>query len=220
MNLLTILFSSILHIILVLIFEGVFLFLILLPIINNIVKNITLQTHLPLYNNVLENNLLLPMQIPSPPSNNIYNCKTGKYDINPNYIIQNTQYNDKMNKFLSSQFNLGNIKNVLTTSQNKLLESCINNEQTFIEKQKKVPSIVYILIMLSIVTLFGIVIMISKKFNIPINYKFSIINSIIVFILICGYSTLLLWYSVFTQPYHVNINNKLFQTFKNVYNSI
>jgi hypothetical protein len=201
-------------------FEGVFLFVILIPIINNIVEITTLESHLPLYNNVLGENLLLQVQMPKPPSINIYNCKNGKYDIfNPDYINQSKKYNNDLIKF-ASKYNLDNIKDIFTNDQKSLLQSCVNKETNFLEKQLKVPLVVYIIIILSLIALFIIILLISKKFNIPINYKFSIINSIIVFVLICGYASLLLWYSVFAQPYILNVNNSLFKSFLDYYNSV
>jgi hypothetical protein len=56
--------------------------------------------------------------------------------------------------------------------------------------------------------------------NIKIDYSFIIINSIIVFALICGVAFFILWSIVFTQPYTLDINVKLYKTFLDMYNSV
>ena len=51
MNLLTICFTSIIHIILVLIFEGILLFVILLPLINGFVSNAVKESNYSIISN-------------------------------------------------------------------------------------------------------------------------------------------------------------------------
>jgi hypothetical protein len=212
MNLLTILFSSIIHIILVLVFEGVFLFAILIPIINRITKPIIVDINQQIYNNFDKSNL--PQEkLPQYPSYWIYDKNIGDYIRNPNYDQQLNDYWDKMDNFND------NTKDIFTPSQKTILKYGVVDETGFINQQINKPYIMYGLILLVLVTSFIIIIIISKKYNIYIDYKFSMINSIIVFFLICGYAGALLWYSVFSQSYVIDINKKIFKNVLDIYNS-
>ena len=189
-----------------------------MPLIKKIANNMILQSQLPLFNNIIEQNHLLPVQISKIPLTNIFNCKTGKYNINPNLDIQNLQYNNELVK-LSSHFNINKIKDVLTQNQFKVLQNSIIVETKLIENNKYLPHFRYTILIVFMVLLLITIYNISKYYNIKINYKFTIINSIIVFLIICLYASLFLWYSVFSQPYVININKNLAKTFLDVFNS-
>jgi len=192
MNLLTICFTSIIHIILVLIFEGILLFVILLPLINGFVSNAVKESNYSIYKQL------------HPDSNNqkvfywIWDYKTEKLIVNPEYY---------------------KLKTIFTPNERTILRSGVIDETIFLNTQKYKPYIIYSILCLSLVIIFVILLIISKKYSIEIDYKFSIINSIIVFILIGGYAGALLWYSVFTQPYVVNINKNIFQILLDTWNS-
>ena len=111
------------------------------------------------------------------------------------------------------------LQTIFTPNERTILRSGVIDETIFLNTQKYKPYIIYSILCLSLVIIFVILLIISKKYSIEIDYNFSIINSIIVFILIGGYAGALLWYSVFTQQYVVNINKNIFQILLDTWNS-
>lgn len=214
MNLVTTIFSALLHIILVLVFEGVFLFAILYPILDWIVN----------YQTIFINNRIGDYMV----ANKI---PTGKI------ILPGPQFNDpKAPGYTSSKDNyayfyyyfnyIENNNNrypkkepILEDNTKPLMAYCAIDEYKFLKKQKYIPHLIYGALLLVLCIMIGLVIIISNKLNINIDYKFSIINSIIVFILIGGYAGALLWYCVFSQSYVLNIVAKFYSIFLDVYNS-
>jgi len=212
MNLLTILFSSVIHIILVLIFEGILLFVILLPLINKFVANAVRESNKTIYKQLNPNF--------SDYAYWIFDNKTNSWIINPDYTDSFYWLWDYRTNSRYVNPNYGKLKTIFTPSQKTLLRYGVVDETNFLKTQKYKPYIIYGVLCLSLFIIFIILVIISKKYNIEIDYKFSIINSIIVFILIGGYAGALLWYSVFTQPYIVNINKNIFETLLDTWNSI
>jgi len=212
MNLLTILFSSVIHIILVLIFEGILLFVILLPLINKFVANAVRESNKTIYKQLNPNF--------SDSKYWIFDNKTNSWIINPDYTDSFYWLWDYRTNSRYVNPNYGKLKTIFTPSQKTLLRYGVVDETNFLKAQKYKPYIIYGVLCLSLFIIFIILVIISKKYNIEIDYKFSIINSIIVFILIGGYAGALLWYSVFTQPYIVNINKNIFETLLDTWNSI
>ena len=215
MNLLTICFTSIIHIILVLIFEGILLFVILLPLINRFVSNAVKESNTTIYDKM------------HPESKNkyiemwIWDSKTNSWKYNPEYLKKQNRYwiwdNEKQSWIVNPEYN--KLQTIFTPTETTILRSGVIDETIFLNTQKYKPYIIYSILCLSLVIIFVILLIISKKYSIEIDYKFSIINSIIVFILIGGYAGALLWYSVFTQPYVVNINKNIFQILLDTWNS-
>ena len=214
MNYLTIIFSSILHIILVLLFEGVFLFAILIPIIEKISKSITFKINYELY---LKKNKLTyfrpKMAYPIYPNYYIDNT----YTINPNYSTELKQYNIDLDKYYDEFVTLHDI---FTPAEKTILRYGVVDENIFLKTQTKMPYIMFGIILLILITAFIIIIFISKKYNIHIDYKFTLINSIIVFVLICGFAGSLLWYSVFSQSYKLDINKRMFKSLLDNYTNL
>jgi hypothetical protein len=205
MNYLTIVFSSILHIILVLLFEGVFLFAILIPLIAKISKRIARKLNAILYT---KKDNYFPGTVPRP-VHPVYPV----YYQNPNYNTELTQFYKDLEQYYKDENDFYyNLKTIFTPAETTMLRYGVVDETTFLKTQTKMPYIMFGLILLILITAFIIIIFISKKYKIPIDYKFTIINSIIVFLLICGFAASLLWYSVFSQSYKLDINKRMFQS--------
>ena len=139
-----------------------------------------------------------------------------KYVDNPNYdnshdkrISVNGKWIDNPNYTLYTLF---------TPSQKSILRYGVVDEVEYFSKQEYVSYIIYAFILLALVTLLITIVIISKKYNIPIDYKFSIINTIIVTILIGGYAFVVMWYSVF-NPYTLNIQKLIFENVMEFYKS-
>jgi hypothetical protein len=219
MNYLTIVFSSILHIILVLLFEGVFLFAILIPLIAKISKRIARKLNAILYT---KKDNYFPGTLPRPtyprrPQYMKYDPNTDNYIVNPNYNTELTHYYKDWKVYDDFYYNL---KTIFTPAEKTILRYGVVDETMFLKTQKKMPYIMFGIILLILITAFIIIIFISKKYKIPIDYKFTIINSIIVFLLICGFAASLLWYSVFSQSYKLDINKRMFQSVLDNYTNL
>ena len=183
MNYTTILINTIIHIILVLLFEGVFLFAILYPILRNTVKNITDNFTWNIINQIW-------------PTINWNNCTT-----------PNTKPQDLTNYYI-------------TPDLYTLIQIAEKNEQNYIDSTKKYPYIVYAIIMSVLVVLLSIMIFYSRYMDIYVNYKYIIINSFIIFLLICAVAAMILWLDVFTQDYKININKPFLDKFLEEYKSL
>lgn len=190
MELLTLLLSCSVHIILILLFEGVFLFAILFPILQRVANNMTRK-----YNELLFSKIL----------NNGYSNFVITPGSNPN------QYYIPYQSGLSYAF---------VDSINILIKACAIDETLYNRIQQYMPHIIYA-ILLFVLVIFGVIIVIiSKKFNIKINYWFVIVNSIISFALICGYAFVVLWFILATQPYVLNLEGGIYKTLLEFYNSV
>jgi hypothetical protein len=183
MNYTTILINTIIHIILVLIFEGILLFIILYPILANKVENITNKFTWQIFSKIW-------------PTINWNKCNTSNnkpQDLTPYYI---------------------------TPEMYKLIQITEQNEQHYIESNKYYPYIIYATIMSVLVVLVISIIIISRNMNIYVNYKYIIISSFIIFLLICGIAITILWFDVFTQDYNININKPFLEKFLEEYKSL
>ena len=210
MNLLTTIFSALLHIILVLVFEGVFLFAILYPILDWIVNYQTIYINNRIGDYMLANKIpsgILPVPQFNDPEAAGYTSYKDNFEYFYYYysIINNSRYYKK--------------EKILADTTKPLIAYGAIDEYKFLNIQKNIPYIIYAILVFVLFIIVGLVIMISNKLNIKIDYKFSIINSIIVFILIGGYAGALLWYCVFSQSYVLNIVSKFYSIFLDVYNS-
>jgi hypothetical protein len=165
MNYPTILISCILHIVLVLIFEGIFLFVILYPILKDLSHNISNDIGNQIYNFVFNNILTF----------------------NPSEIT--------------------------------IMKSGYAAEKIYLSTQDYMPYIVFAILELSLIFTCIIVILLANYMNVKIDYWFIIINSIIVFGLICGIAFFILWNIIFTQPYTMDLYSKLCSAFLDTYNS-
>jgi hypothetical protein len=183
MNYIIILINTIIHIILVLIFEGVFLFGILYPILKskvlNLTNNFTWQIIHKFWDTIEWNKCSTP--------------NTKSQDLTPYFI---------------------------TPEEYALLQIVQNKEETYIDSHKYYPYIVYTIIMTVLIVLVIIIIIISIYMNIYVNYKYIIINSIIVFIFICAIAGTILWYDVFTQDYQIDITKPFLEKFLEEYKSL
>ena len=222
MNKLTIILNCIIHIILVLIFEGGFLFGVLYPILNILsnryLANINNYIYSILYPDDYYNlnyyiNYLTHFHCYSK-----YDkcCKTHKCKkhlmIDPVYqnLIENT----------NKDSNLKTFNNNINTNTNNitLFNNGYNKEQSYLSTQKNKPYMVYFIIQGCLVIFAIILIIISFYMNININYKFIMINSIIIFFVICIYAAAILWLDVFSQDYVLNIEKGIYQSFYDVFN--
>ena len=194
MNYPTIILSGILHIILVLIFEGIFLFVILYPILTKISDNISKTISRKIFEFLLKDpnysNLIV-----NPNKNNYYNIL-----IYNNYLLDNP-----------------NLK--FNSNVTYILKSGATDEKIYITTENYMPYIIFIMLEVLLIITGIILIYIANRFNIKIDYMFIIINSIIVFGLICGVAFFILWTIVFTQPYSMDINSKLYSKFLEIYYS-
>ena len=189
MNYTTILVNTVIHIILVLIFEGVFLFSILYPILANKVEDII---------NDFTWNILYRQIWPTinfskcswPPNPNI---TIKPEDLTPYYITQE-KYN--------------------------LIQLVEKEEQKHIDSNKNYPYVVYTIIMTFLIILVLIIIFISIYMDLYINYKYIIINSIIIFIFICAIAATILWFDVFSQDYQIDITKPFLEKFLEKYKSL
>ena len=185
MNYTTILVNTIIHIILVLIFEGVFLFVILYPILKNQVESIT---------NNFTWHILIDIIWP-------------KINWGPCY------YNSKSSgEALTPYF--------ITPEEYALLQIVQTKEEKYIDSHKYYPYIIYIILMSILIILVIIIIIISIYMNIYVNYKYIIVNSIIIFIFICAIAGTILWYDVFSQDYQIDITKPFLEKFLEEYKSL
>jgi len=114
--------------------------------------------------------------------------------------------------------NVDNLKTFNNDTKNMLFNNGYTKEQDYLSKQKNKPYMVYFIIQGCLVILAIILIFISFYMNININYKFIIINSIIIFFVICMYAAAILWLDVFSQDYVLNIEKGIYQSFNDVFN--
>lgn len=98
-----------------------------------------------------------------------------------------------------------------------MLESCAVDEKRYMMVQNYMPYIVFSVLVFSL--LIGTIIwfFITRQLGLFIDWKFVFITSIISFGLICGFAFAILWFVVFTQPYVMDLNAELFETFLEVY---
>jgi hypothetical protein len=184
MNYITIIINTIIHIILVLLFEGVFLFGILYPILKRKVKHITDKFTYDFYINKIM------------PSINWSKCSTPDNkpkDLTPYYITPE----------------LYNLIQISETTEKQKLNSNINY-----------PYIVYAIIISILFVLVVSIIFITRYMNIYVNYKYIFINSFIIFLLICGIASSILWFDVFSQDYNINIIKPFLIKFLEEYKSL
>jgi hypothetical protein len=208
MNNLTSLFSSIIASFLVTLYEGIFLFVILIPIINRISHRIGFKINYDLY--LKKNKKQYFESSIKYPSYHLQDAN-GNLRKNPNYEEEMEIYWDKINNEYYSY------KNIFTPTEKTIFKYGAVDEELFLKTQKKIPYIMYALIMLVLVIGLVIIIIISKTYKIDIDYKISIIISLISFILICGFATTILWFSVFSQSYKLDINKRLFKSLLDTY---
>jgi hypothetical protein len=177
MEILTLLFGCVVHIILILLFEGIFLFVILYPILVNVAVNKTSDYSNTIFRNIIEKGY-------------------------GQFIVSNKNNKPIFNEPLYS-----------------LLLGCAVDEKIYNQQQDLMPYFVYSILLFVLLVSGVIMIMITRYFNIKINYRFVIINSIISFALICGYAFLVLWFILATQPYILNIESDIYKAILDVYNS-
>ena len=294
MNLFTILFNACLHIIFVIVIEGIVLFAILLPIINWAVSNITETINNKIYNYInptnndtntnananankntndknknlsffifdktTDKNIQNPewdttndaniyvngQWIDNPNYDNsndqvIYIKETETFEENPKYDsthdmtkvkrimsksrwIDNPKYNNTKERriFVNQKWidnpNYDPMYTLLTPSQTTLMRYGVIDETLYFSNQKNVSYIIYGFILLILLTFMITVIIISKKYDTPIDYTFSIINTIIVIILIGGYGFVVMWYSVF-NPYTLHMEKQVYEAILDFYKS-
>jgi hypothetical protein len=183
MNYTTILINTVIHIILVLIFEGVFLFVILYPILSHIVKKKTDNFTWQILNKIW----------PTIDWSSCYTSNTNPKDLTPYYI---------------------------TPELYKFIKMTQIDEQNYMASTTKYPYLVYAIIMSILVILLSIIIIFSRYMNIYVNYKYIIINSFIIFLLICAIAATILWFDVFNQDYKININKPFLKKYLEEYKSL
>lgn len=217
MNKLTIILNCIIHIILVLIFEGIFLFVVLYPILNKLSNR-----YLAIINNYIYS-ILYP--------DDYYNLN---YYINEKHYFycytnenkcckqhkckKNLSIDPVYQNLIENKNKNNNLKTFNNDTKNTLFNNGYTKEQDYLSKQKNKPYMVYFIIQGCLVILAIILIVISFYMNININYKFIIINSIIIFFVICMYAAAILWLDVFSQDYVLNIEKGIYQSFNDVFN--
>ena len=220
MNNLTSLFSSIIASILVTLFEGIFLFVILIPVINKLSHRIGFKINYELYlkknkKEYFESSIKYPswylLDANGKPIKDTSSSPYYYWKINPNYEKEMEIFWDKRNNEYRS------FKNIFTPTEKTILKYGAVDEELFLKTQKNIPYVMYALIMLVLVIGLVIIVIIAKKYKIDIDYKISLIVSVISFILICGFASTILWFSVFAQSYKLDINKSLFKSLLDTY---
>lgn len=184
MNYTTIIINTIIHIILVLIFEGVFLFGVLYPILTSEVLYITDNLTWHIIDKIrptIEWGKCYSKPPPPP------------QELTPFYI---------------------------TPDAYKLIQLTEKSEKQYIDSNANYPYIVYAILMSILVSLLIIIICISRYMNYYINYKYILINSAIIFVLICAIAAIILWYDVFSQDYEINIEKPFLEKILEEYKSL
>lgn len=181
MHLYTTVFGSFIHIILVLLFEAVFLFAILYPLLTRIANNITNEINNQAYSAIIQNNKNAKKFIS-------YNPETEKYYINEASI--------------KAIFEYGAI-----------------DEKRYLKVQTYMPYIIFAILVFSLIIASIVWVLYTKHMGGSIDWLFVFITSAISFGIICLYAFGILWYVIFTQPYVMDINADLLETFLEVYNS-
>lgn len=206
MNLSTIFLNSIVHIILVLIFEGIFLFAILYKIIFALSSSISIDTNNSIYNTIN------PLPVAYSNYYGYYNAVSYNYDRE----LEEFYYIDKNN----NRIYYNKLKPIFSSSQKTICEIGKIDETQFLKTQSLIPYIVYGSLLFLLVIMGIIIVIISKRNNTNIDYKFIIINSIFVFILICAYATVVIFFGIFGEPYSINIMKNIYQYILDVYSNL
>ena len=176
MDLLTFILGCICHTVLILLFEGVFLFAILYKILDGVAKNMTEKYNDQLFQFIIKNGY-------------------GDY----------IEYDDNHRLIFKEPLSI-------------LLNGCAIDEKEYLKLQKYMPYIYYIVLLFALFIGGLIIIIISRYLNRKIDYKSILITSSVVFLLICGYAFMVLYY-VLTQPYILNIEADIYKSFLDVYDS-
>ena len=184
-KILSLFLGSFIHILLILLFEGIFIFVILFPILKNVANNISTDVNNSVFAYLLQNGY----------SANIVNN-------NP----QNIQWWQPQPKQSYS------FKPPITT----FLQACAIDEEKYLKMQTQMPYIIYAILLFVLCVSIIIIIVITKKFNIKIDYVHIGITSFISFILICSYAFIVLFFTL-TQPYSLNLEADAYQTFLDLF---
>jgi len=219
MNLITLIFSSCVHIFLVLILEGFALYVVFGPLIMSLVDNINIISKQKI------NKFIDPNYIP--PVKWIRNPKTESSIKNPNYVpndtdffIKNPDYDPNDTDFFIKNPDYYNQQILLPTSAKSILRYGTVDETAYIKKNKYMSQIIYSSLLLCLVIIAIILIIISKKYDIKIDYKFTFFNSLLVFLIIGSYIGAFLWFAIFSQSYVLNFEKKIFIGILDFYNGI
>jgi hypothetical protein len=206
------------HIILVLALEGILLFYIFMPMIygfvdvfSNTAQNIIHNQNYP--NSNIKPEIVNPVNSNIPESiNNLVHNSENFYIVNPYFIS---------GKWLDSNYNFENpevkkpywIDNpdykVFTPIQKNIMGYGVIGETMYSNYQQYVPYVIYGALILGLIALSVILVVISNKYNIKLDYKFTFINSVIVFFFALLYIASFLFYGIFSQEYVVNIEKKI-----------
>ena len=199
MSLLNFLLGCVIHIILILIFEGVFLFVILFPIVNKVAYKLTLKFNKIIFSIV--SNMGYSQYINVNFTNIEDAILLGKYPAN--FIIE-----IDLNDTLYTTYHLqGNVIYSFKDPINNLVKGCSITETIYLQINQYMPYIIYSVLLFVLIVICIILICIAKIYNIKINVLYLIINSFIIFLLIASYAFLVIWY-ILTQPYALKINRK------------
>lgn len=216
MNLITIIVNALFHIILVLILEGIALFAIFFSIIDYQSKRYTQFINSmindkinPSNPNISVNNKIILSNAKIVAKNLAF--KTIFLAINNKNMTmqqQNSIWGDYYDSLLVSP---------LTDMQSSIIKSCVINEHKLIADNKYVPYIMYASLLIILILILIVGIFVSNKYNIIIDYKFIAINATIIFFLIGGFIGGFLWYSVFSQPYVLNVEKQMYEKCLEIY---
>lgn len=192
----TLLLGCAVHIILILLFEGIFLFAILYPILTRVAKRFAQKYNELIFTKII-NQGFGNLVIHEDPSSITYDKNTG---------YGNYTYNNDLIKYSF-------IKPI-----NTIIKACAIDEIDYIKIQKNMPFIIYGVLLFSLVIACVIIIILASVFKLSIDYKFVIVNSLISFALICGYAFTVLWFILATQPYMLDLETHIYKTILSVYN--
>ena len=228
MNLITIIFSSCMHIILVLALEAILLFYIFMPMIYGFVDLFSNTAQNIIYNQNYPNSNIKP-QIVNPVNSNIPEYITNKVHNSVDFYLVNPDFIS--GKWLDPNYNFENPEvkkpywidnqdyNIFIPYQKNILGYGVIGETMYSDYQIYVPYIIYGALILGLIGLSVILVVISNKYNIKLDYKFTFINSVIVFFFILIYIASFLFFGVFSQEYVVNIEKKIVKKVLEIYNS-
>lgn len=200
MNLITIIVNALCHIILVLILEGIALFAIFFSIIDFQAK----------YYNQFINSRINDIINPSNPS--IARIPRIPRPVTNYETMSMQQIYSILGDYYDSL-----LVSPLTDMQSNIIKSCVINENKLIADNKYIPYIMYASLLIILILILIVVIFVSNKYNIIINYKFIAINTTIIFLLIGGFIGGFLWYSVFSQPYVLNVEKQMYEKCLEIY---
>ena len=245
MEIFTLLFGCVIHITLILVLESIVLLGILYPILHRIVDylinkfssdifiEILIKTWLnSLLKDKIPNNI--PIILPSPTLK--LQPLTTSTTTKEKPLLQLTEFNQQENKtnFISEKSNFENLGiinrefNPLTLEYeysffepiNLLLKACSIDEQKYLKIQDNMPYIIYGILLFVLIVCGVIILIIVNSNNITINYKFIIITSTIIFLLVSIYSFLVLYFILAKQPYVLNFEDNFYKAFLDTYNSV